>query len=725
MAGDSGDDSLLAKLTFDEKLRLLSGTVDPAGHATGYLEGVDRLDVPPVRLVDGPMGVRDRESTAFPATIMLGATWDPSLARRLGSAIGAEARVKGHHVLLAPGLNIIRVPTCGRNFEYLSEDPRLSARVGEGYVEGVESSGVGATAKHFVANNQEHERDTIDVVVGERTLREVYLPPFRAAVEAGASAVMAAYNRVNGRHMSEHRELLDGVLREEWGFTGVTMSDWWGTHDARGAAEGGLDLEMPGVSPLEQLAPQSRALRAVSMVRFSERLDITPPIHWQLIDRFVAGNGQPDPYPSAFFGAGLRQAVEAGRVDESILDEKVQRILALSERLGVTAATGTSWDRAIDWNAHHDLAREIAVRGTVLLANDGVLPLDGDETLAVVGPNADEAKIGGGGSSEVTPPRSVSPVDGLRERAPAVTFERGIGRIRDPSMFDMPWNGIARSLRSQEDIEAATEAAAAADVAVVVVQDAATESEDRDAMALPGEQNRLVSAIADANPRTVVVCRTSGPVEMPWADAVAGIVQTWYPGQADGEALGDVLYGDDPGGRLPVTYGHSIEEYPLADERQYPGVDGHVHYEEGVFVGYRGFDRDGIDPLFPFGHGLSYADFEYEDLAIERVTGGLDVSVRVTNVSNRSGREVVQAYVSAPETAVDRPEQELGGSQPLQLDAGETSRVSLSLPEQALARYDERAGWTIDPGEYEVTVGRSSRDGRATEQFTIDGSSLE
>jgi len=722
MAVDCDVDSILAKLTFEEKLRLLSGHVDPTGHATGYLEGVDRLDIPPLRLVDGPLGVRDREATAFPATIMLGASWDPSLARRLGGAIGAEARAKGHHVLLAPGLNIVRVPTCGRNFEYLSEDPQLSARVGAGYVEGVESSGVGATAKHFVANNQEHERDTIDVVVGERALREVYLPPFRAAVEAGASAVMAAYNEVNGRHMSEHRKLLDGLLRDEWGFTGVTMSDWWGTHDAADAAEGGLDLEMPGVSPLELFAPRSRALRAVSAVGLSDRLDIDPPIHWRLIDRFVAEDGQPDPYPSAFFDAPLRRAIEAGRVEEALLDEKVRRILALSERLGVTATAGTPADRSIDWDAHHDLAREIAVRGTVLLANDGVLPLRGGETLAVVGPNADEAKIGGGGSSEVTPPHSVSPVDGLRERAQSVTFERGIDRLPNPSMFDMPWTGLARSLRSQADIEAAREAAAAADVAVVVVQDVATEGEDRDGMALPSEQNRLVSAIADANPRTVVVCRSSGPVEMPWAEAVAAIVQTWYPGQAEGEALGAVLYGDDPGGRLPVTYGHSFEEYPVADERRYPGVDGQVHYEEGVFVGYRGFDRAGVDPLFPFGHGQSYATFEYDDLAIERVAGGLDVSLRVRNVSNRAGREVVQAYVSPPETAADRPERELGGSRTVQLTAGDSRRVSLAIPERALARYDERTGWTIDPGEYEVTVGRSSRDGRAIERLTLDGS---
>jgi len=723
MGSESGVGSILAELTLAEKLRLISGRADPTGRATGYLEGVDRLDIPPLRLVDGPLGVRDREATAFPATIGVGAAWDPSLARRLAAAVGAEARAKGHHVLLAPGLNIVRVPTCGRNFEYLSEDPRLSARVGAGYVTGVESSGVGATAKHFVANNQERDRDEVDVVVGERALREVYLPPFRAAVDAGASAVMAAYNRVDGRHMSEHRELLHGLLREEWGFTGVTMSDWWGTHEAVATAEGGLDLEMPGVSPLELFAPRSRALRAVSAVGLSERLGVDPPIHWRPIDRLLADDGQPDPYPPAFFGAPLRRAIEAGRLDESVLDGKLRRVLTLYENLGVTAPGEESPDRAIDREAHHALAREVAVGGTVLLANDGVLPLRGEESLAVIGPNADEAKLGGGGSSEVTPTRSVSPVDGLGERAPSVTFERGVGRIPNPSMFDMPWDGIARSFRSDGDVEAAREAAADADVAVVVVQDAATESEDREDMALPGEQNRLVAAVADANPRTVVVCRSSGPVEMPWLDAVAGVVQTWYPGQADGEALGAVLYGEDPGGRLPVTFGHSFEEYPVASERQYPGVDGQVHYEEGVFVGYRGFDRAGVDPLFPFGHGLSYAVFEYDDLAVERVADGFEVSLRIQNTSDRPGREVVQAYVSPPETPADRPERELGGFQSVRLDAGETRRVDLSIPERAFARYDGREGWTLDPGEYAVTVGRSSREGRVTERLAVDGSS--
>jgi beta-glucosidase len=681
---------------------------------------VDRLDIPPLRLVDGPLGVRDGEATAFPATIALGATWDHSLARRLGAAVASEARRKGHHVLLAPGLNVIRVPTCGRNFEYLSEDPLVSGRVGAAYVEGVESAGVAATAKHFVANNQERDRDEVDVVVDERTLREVYLPPFRSAVEAGVSTVMTAYNRVNGRHMSEHRELLDGLLREEWGFDGVTMSDWWGTHDAVATAKGGLDLEMPGVSPLELFAPRSRVLQVMSGVGLSDRLGIDPPLYWRPIDRFVADDGQPDPYPPAFFDEDLRRAIESGSVDRSLIEEKVRRILGLYERVGLIGRDRKESRRTDDGETGHELARRVAIRGTVLLANDGVLPLSGGETLAVIGPNADEAKIGGGGSSEVMPPRSVSPVSGLRERAPVVTFERGVDRIPNPSMFDVPLAGASRYVRSNRDVEAAVEAATTADVAVVVVQDAATESEDRDGLALPGEQDRLVASVAEANPRTVVVCRSSGPVTMPWLDDVAGVVQTWYPGQADGEALAAVLYGEDPGGRLPVTYGHQFSDYPIAGERRYPGTDGHAHYDEGVFIGYRGFDRAGVEPLFPFGHGLSYGAFEYDDLVVEDAGSDLIVSVTVENTADHPGREVVQAYVSPPEMVVDRPEQELGAFRSIRLGGGEQREIDFTVPRRNLVRYDPTGGWTVDSGEYVVTVGRSSRDGRVTARLVVD-----
>jgi len=707
-------DAILAALSLDEKLGLVRGRADPDGRATGYIPGIERAGIPPLGLVDGPLGVRDGAATAFPATIALGAAWDPALAERLGAALAAETRVKGHDVLLAPGLNVVRVPTCGRNFEYLSEDPRHGARVGAACVRGLESSGVAATAKHFVANNQERRRDKIDAVVDERTLREIYLPAFRAAVDAGTSAVMTAYNRVNGEYMSEHRDLVEGVLREEWGFDGVAMSDWWGTHDAVAAAEGGLDLEMPGASVVELFAPNSAPLRAMLRLRLSDRFDVDPPLFWRPVDRYVADDGQPDPYPYDFFGDRLREAVESGVVGETVVDAKARRVLGLYERLGLL--DGERPAGTVDWGAHHDLARDVARRGTVLLKYDETLPLSGDETLAVVGPNADEAKVGGGGSSEVDPTRTVSPIEGLRECAPTVRATPGVERVANPSMFDVPWEDLGGRRRSADgpDFDAAVSAAATADVAVVVVQDGATEGEDRDSLALPGEQDRLVAAVADANPNTVVVVRSSGPVTMPWVDDVAAVLATWYPGQADGAALADVLYGDDPGGRLPVTFGRRFADYPVADERRYPGVDGRVHYDEGVFVGYRGFDRDGVDPLFPFGHGHSYAEFAYEDLAVERgeKEGGLDVSVTVENTSDRSGREVVQAYVEPPEKPVERPVRELGGFASIVLDGGERREVSLSVPHRALARYDVDAGWTVDPGEYAVVVGRSSRDER-------------
>jgi len=707
-------DAIVAALTLDEKLGLVRGRADPEGRATGYIPGIERAGIPPLRLVDGPLGVRDGDATAFPATIATGAAWDPDLARRLGAALAAETRVKGHDVLLAPGLNVVRVPTCGRNFEYLSEDPQHGARLGAAYVRGLEANGVAATAKHFVANNQERRRDKVDAVVDERTLREVYLPAFEAAVDAGASAVMTAYNRVNGEYMSENAPLLEGVLREEWGFDGVAMSDWWGTHDAVAAAEGGLDLEMPGASVVELFAPHSAGLRAMLGLRLSDRFDVDPPLFWRPVDRYVADDGQPDPYPYDFFGDRLRDAVEAGVVSESTVDTKVRRVLDLYERLGLL--DGDRPVGTVDWGAHHDLARDLARRGTVLPKNDGTLPLSGDETLAVVGPNADEAKIGGGGSSEVSPTRTVSPIEGLRERAPAVRAAPGVERVANPSMFDIPWAGLGDRLRSTDgpDFDAAVSAAAGADVAVVVVQDGATEGEDRDSLDLPGAQDRLVAAVADANPRTVVVVRSSGPVTMPWVDDVAAVLATWYPGQADGAALADVLYGADPGGRLPVTFGRRFADYPVADERRYPGVDGRAHYDEGVFVGYRAFDRDGVDPLFPFGHGHSYADFAYEDLAVERDgdESGLTVSVTVENTGDRPGREVVQAYVEPPAAPVERPPRELGGFASVALDGGERQRVSLSVSRRALARYDVDAGWTVDSGKYAVVVGRSSRDER-------------
>lgn len=709
-------DRVLARLSTAEKLQLVQGGADPTGTATGYLSGVEHLGIPPLRFVDGPLGIADGTTTGFPATIALGAAWDPSLAREVGAALGRECRATGHDVLLAPGLNIIRVPTGGRNFEYLSEDPHLTARVGAAYVEGVESAGVAATAKHFVANNQERDRDIIDVVVDNRTLREVYLAPFRAAVSAGVSAVMTAYNRVNGTYMSEHRQLLNGVLRQEWGFDGVTLSDWWGTHGTVGPATGGLDVEMPGVSPVARRAPTNPALRAVATVDLSGRLGLDVPLHWRIIDRLVADDGQPDPYPPAHFD-DLEQAITTGQVTEATLDAKVRRVLRLYAQVGRIDGPDRSRP-AVDANAHHALARRVAIRGTVLLANDGVLPFDGSETLAVIGPGADTAKIGGGGSSAVMPRRRVSPAVGLAERAAGTRVERGLTRIREPSPL-APLLERIRSSGRPSALSAARNAARSADAAVVVVEDAATESRDRPTMTLPGAQNRLVRTVAAANPRTVVVCRTSGPVQMPWLDAVSAVVQTWYPGQADGEALAAVLYGQDPGGRLPVTFGRDVDDYPTAPPRRYPGVDGRVHYDEGVFVGYRGFDRADVDPAFPFGHGLSYGSFTYGGLTVTADGTELSATVPVTNTAATTAREVVQLYVSPPAATVPRPASELVGFTSLQLAGGERRRVSLTVPYRHLARYDTDTGWVVDAGSYDVMIGRSSRDRRARASVSL------
>jgi len=711
--------SLVAAMTLDEKLRLVRGRSDPDGRATGYLPGVERLDVPALRLVDGPLGVRDGDSTAFPATISLGATWDPALAERVGSALGMEARSKGHDVLLAPGVNLIRVPTCGRNFEYLSEDPRVSARLGAAYVRGLDRRGVGAVVKHFVANNQESERDRVDAVVSERALRELYLPSFRAAVAAGTAAVMAAYNRVNGRYMSEHAGLLDGVLRDEWEFEGPVVSDWWGTHDAVAAAEGGLDLEMPGVSPLARHATRSHFVRLVAQVDLSGRLGVDPPLYWRPIDRWVAEDGQPDPYPSSYFGDDLRDAVVSGTVPEGTVDRMVHHVLTLYDRLGLLG--GNREDAgSVDVQAHHDLARKVATRGTVILKNDGLLPLSGDESLAVIGANADRPKTGGGGSSEVTATRTVSPVDGLRDRAPSVHFERGVPPVAEPSALDVPGRNWLRRRLSPGDRDAAVSAAARADVAVVVVQDAATESEDRESLRLPGGQDRLVRAVTSVNPQTVVVCRSSGPIQMPWVDEVGAVLVTWYPGQADGEALANVCYGTDPGGRLPVTFGHDFADYPVADDRRYPGVDQRVHYDEGVFVGYRGFEHRNVDPLFAFGHGRSYAAFAYEDLTVTWAGETPRVDLTVENIGDRHGRDVVQVYVSPPDGPVERPPKELAAFRPVSLAVGEREQVSLTLPRRSLARYDADNGWTVDAGTYEIVVGRSSVDQRLQTRMTIE-----
>ncbi|NHN57872.1 MULTISPECIES: beta-glucosidase [Halorussus] len=706
---------LVDELTRDEKLRLVRGATDPAGTATGYLPGVDRLDVPEFRLVDGPLGVRaeGERATAFPASLALAATFDPDLAREQGAAMAREAKAHDQDALLAPGTNLVRVPHCGRNFEYFSEDPRLAAGVTAGVVEGIQDEDVIATVKHYVANNQEHHRTEVSAEIDERTLRELYLPAFRAAVEAGVGSVMTAYNRVNGTHVSDHRRLVTDVLKEEWGFDGYVVSDWYGVESTVGAATAGLDVEMPGVSVAELEGAPDAAGDADADADHVP--DDAPDADLDSID------GVPNPTKAGLFGEPLSEAVDEGTVPAERLDDMVARVLGQMERIGLL--DGDRDDGALDAPEHRELAERIAARGTVLLENDCVLPLDDETDVALVGPNVHEATLGGGGSSETTPFRAVSPGDGVTARAEGeVIVARGVPEIEDVSLFDLlPFvdgeeerDGVAADPDPDPDpsIDEAVAAAEAADVAVVVVRDATTEARDRDDLRLPGRQDELVEAVAEAADRTVAVVNAGGPVELPWRDDVDALLAAWYPGQAHGAALADVLYGDsDPGGRLPVTFAPE-EAYPAADEAQYPGVDGAADYSEGLFVGYRHFDAADVEPTYPFGHGHSYADFRYGGAEAD----GESVRVTVENRAERPGREVVQAYVRPPEApeGVARPVRELAGATAVGLDAGETRTVEIDLAARAFARYDSDDGWVTDAGTYTIEVARSSRDVRTT-----------
>ncbi|WP_135303228.1 beta-glucosidase [Haloarcula amylovorans] len=689
-------DALVSELTRAEKLSLVRGTRDPEGTATGYLAGVERLGIPPFRLVDGPLGVRaeGKRSTAFPASLATAASFDPDLAHEQAAAMAREAAAHGQHALLAPGVNIVRVPHCGRNFEYLSEDPVLASEVGRALVEGIHDEDIVATVKHFVANNQETNRTEVSANIDERTRRELYLPPFRAAVEAGVGSVMTAYNRVNGTHMSDHEALVTDLLKDEWGFDGYVVSDWYGLETTVGAANAGLDLEMPGV-PVEPETDDP--------------------------DEFEWPDGIPDATHAGLFGKPLDAAIDDGSVSADRLDDMVARVLGQMARIGLL--DGTERTGELDSQRHRELAERVAVRGTVLLDNDGVLPLSADADVALVGPHVHEAKLGGGGSSETTPFQSRSPAGGLRARADGtVTTARGIDAIESVSLFDLlPFVEGGRddsesAPEREPSLSDAVDAASDADIAVVVVRDATTEGRDRDTLSLPGRQDELISAVAAVNDQTVVVLRSGGPVETPWRDEVAAIVECWYPGQADGDALASVLYGDrDPGGRLPVTFAPA-ETYPTSDERRFPGVDGVAHYDEGLFVGYRHFDATDSVPTYPFGHGHSYASFEYGSaVAIDETT----VELSVENVADRPGREVIQAYVQPPTLDdVERPRRELAGFESCSLAPGESRTVSLSLDELAFSRYDMDRGWTVDAGEYTVELARSARDVRET--VTID-----
>lgn len=674
--------AIVDELTLDEKIRCIHGAVDPAGKATGYLPGVDRVDIPPLALVDGPLGVRANGecATAFPASVALAASWRPPLARRFGRALARETAAYGQDVILAPGVNIVRTPQGGRNFEYYSEDPHLTKRTAVATIDGIESEDVAATVKHYVANNQETNRYEVSAEVSERALREIYLPAFRAAVEeADVTSVMTAYNRVNGIPMSNHEYLISDVLKDEWGFDGFVVSDWWGTRSTVEAARAGLDVEMPGIR-VEEFIPGE--------VDVEDLPETMPPL----------------PDVPALFGDPLREAVESSELDEAVIDNKVKRVLRSMASIG---CFDEQPEGELDTPAHRELARDIATEGAVLLQNDGTLPLGDVASLAVIGPNADTAKLGGGGSSEVSPFVQTSPVEGLAARDVNVTFERGVPPVTESRLF----SNAADEDVPETSIDDAVDAAAEADCAVVVVQDDAAEFEDREDLTLPGQQDDLVEAVAEVADRTIVVLRTSGPVTMPWLDLVDAVLETWYAGQADGEALADLLFGDaEPGGRLPITFGCAADDYPTSDDAAFPGVDDEARYDEDIFVGYRYFDEHGIIPQFPFGHGLSYTSFAYGQPSVTRSEDGLAVAVPVKNTGDRHGKAVVQVYAQKTAAPLSTPERELVGFEVTSLDEGEQTSLTVSVNRSDFKYYDESSGWKVATGKNSLFVGRSSRD---------------
>jgi beta-glucosidase len=822
-ASDSSQiDDLLERLTLDEKASLT------AGSSLWFVPPVERLGIPSLKVSDGPSGVRGesligRRSLSLPCGMAIGSTWNPELVERMGEVLAAEARSKGVNVLLGPTVCIPRTPLAGRTFESYSEDPRLTARLAVAYVRGVQRHGVACCIKHYACNDQEHERMTISAQVDERALREIHLVAFEAAVqEAHVWSVMTAYNKVNGVYCSEHPDLLGRILRREWGFDGLVMSDWFGTHSTGPAAEAGLDLEMPG--------------------------------------------------PSAWLGPTLGAAVREGTLAESVLDGQVRHMLQLMERVGMLDGTYQRGpEREEDRPEHRAVARAVAAEGTVLLVNDGLLPILGSSaaagisrtpgvsSIAVIGPNAVGMAMGGG-SSEVTPHRRRNLLEALSERLPDVDLSYEVGCRIDrglPSMdmalmtsgdetasftleyFDStdlsgdpvhveparlsrvmwlgqpredlttgsysirlsgtftpdlsgPWRlGLESAGRSvlrldgaivvdnsnplpgdgfygagstlvqverilergrpyalqvdiwprsphsvlmgvrigagrpdaEAEFERAVTAARVADVAVVVVgSNSQWESEGRDRpdLSLPGRQRDLVEAVIEANPRTVVVVNAGSPVEMPWAARAGAVLLPWYGGEEAADALADIIVGAaEPSGRLPITIPARAQDGPTGvNPARYPGTDGQVIYEEGVFVGYRFYDTNDVTPLFAFGHGLSYGDIVFDDIAVSPDA----VVVELVNKGTRPGTEVVQVYVRALDPRVERPDRELAAFAKVIVDAGGHETVRVPLGADSYRYWDvDTHRWRSDEGHYEILVGASSRDIRGSATVTWGG----
>jgi len=798
--------ALITQMTLEEKISML------AGADLWHTVPVRRLGIPAIKVTDGPIGARGDDipsgptSACFPCGTALGATWNVDLVERVGKALAEETKAKGAHILLAPTVNIHRSPLAGRNFECYSEDPYLTARMAVAYINGLQSQGVGACIKHFACNDSEFERQSISSEVGERALREIYLRPFQIAIrEARPWAVMSSYNRVNGTYASENDYLLLDILKGEWGFEGIVMSDWFGTYSPN-AARGGLDLEMPG--------------------------------------------------PARWMGEKALAAVKQGQVSEEMINEKVRRLLHTIERAGAFEQPELRPEQAIDDPEHRRVARQAASESIVLLKNaKSILPLDAGHlrSIAVIGANAKWASIMGGGSVRVHPHYTVAPLDAMKHRAgDKVGYAVGCAIHRAPLLFDKTWlseglvlqyfanrnlegapahtevtrklmlnwagspmpgieatnfsvrlagafaapesgiydlslssigpsrllvdgklvidlwdsadlsrgrqetigielvAGQTHSIKIEhaaqpdahwqnlrvgcmprvpaDSIQQAAALAAKSDVAIVfagLTAEWESEGFDRPDMELPGDQVRLIEQVAAANPNTLVVLNVGSPISMSWLDKVAAVVQAWYIGQETGNAIADVLFGDvNPSGKLTTTWPKRLQDNPAYIN--YPGENGQVVYGEGLFVGYRYYDKKDVAPLFPFGYGLSYTTFAYRNLVLDASEYGAEdvirVSVDIQNTGTRAGQEVIQVYVHDVRPRLVRPEKELKAFAKVALKPGETKTVTFTLDREALSYYDPAVKrWVAGSGEFEVWVGSSSRDIHLKGRFNFKG----
>ena len=801
-------EKLISELTLEEKVSILSGS--SAWHTTA----VPRLNIPRVKMTDGPIGARGDSvsgatSACFPSASCLSSTWDKEIVEEIATAIGMEAKSKDADVLLGPTINLHRHPLGGRHFECYSEDPILTGELATSYVKGVQSVGVSACLKHFVGNDTEYQRHFVSSNIDERTLRELYLLPFEMGVKAGSLSVMSAYNQLNNTFCSSHDEILNKILKEEWNFPGYVVSDWGAAQDTIGNANGGLDCEMPG--------------------------------------------------PARSWGENLIKAVNKGKVKEETVDDKVRRILRIADFTGRLDNPEEKPEKSIDLEEDRLLIRKTGSEGMVLLKNQNILPLDRSKIkkLAVIGPNALKGQYLGGGSASLNPHYVVHPYEGIKsnvseetelkyakgchtykylpaipshlfkendgfkvefydgqefEGSPIETkilkgnkfwamggfgldivaqserpslsvrfsgeiqpeysgeydfeiFSIGPSRLsidgvnlidnwtsQEPgdAFFGMgsapkrnkikfqkdetysleieyKWEGrfpavqIGMQAPDQFDLmDEATSLASESDAVILIVgtnSDWETEGNDRASLALPSNQDELIENICKVNKNTVVVLNTGSPCEMPWSENAEAILQCWFPGQEFGNSLSDILFGEvNPSGKLPTTFPHKISDTPAYST--YPGKDLQMDYEEGLFIGYRWYDKEKIKPLFPFGHGLSYTTFEYSNLRAVPPKGTSSVAafeVDIRNSGNIAGKEIVQGYVSVSNSQIDRPNKELKKFDKVFLEPGETKKVQFELSERDLSFWSiETQTWQVEPAEYIFEVGASANDIRET-----------